>query len=117
MSGGVNFSVLVYDPCFDMFAVDCTFVTASGAFAGRGIYNTDRLSVPTEEGTILGDQQTVLDILEAEFTTLPQQLDHVTIPYDCNGAPLGEFEITEAWTNGGGQTTLVIRSVEVKDGT
>ena len=43
---------------------------------------------------------------------LPQQDDHCTIPRDCNGAPKGEYQITDATSNGGGQTMLTIRKYE-----
>jgi hypothetical protein len=115
---GLSFTTLVYQSCYDTFAVDCTFVTAAGGtFTGRGIFHTGPISVLAEFGSVISDQQTTFDIREAEVAFIPQQLDYVIIPFDCNDAPLGEFEITDVSSNGGGETTLTLRKPEVKDGT
>jgi hypothetical protein len=107
---GVNFALLVYDPNYEVFAVPVTFVTANlGTFSGRGIFDTRALNVMAEDNSIYSDQQTILDIREAEFAVLPQQQDHVIIPSDCNGVNQGEWEIIDTSTNGGGETTLVLR--------
>jgi len=111
----LNFSTLVYLPCQDTFGRDATFYPAGGgaSYWGRGIYDTRGTVVETDVGlAILSDQETIFDIREVEFGTLPKQGDRVDIPEDDAGNPaLGLFEITDAWTNGGGETTLVIRKV------
>ena len=78
---------------------------------GRGIFGTKETNVAAMDGSIYSDQQTILDIREAEFGTLPAQGDHVTISRDCNGVNQGEWEIVDSSTNGGGETTLTLRKV------
>lgn len=110
----VAFSTLVYDPCFDMFAVPVTFKPLVSqpsvpSYDARGIFDTDEIDIAALDGSILSDQKTILDIREAEFAVLPVQGDRVMIPADCNGVNRGEFEIIDADTNGGGETTLSLR--------
>src|SRR5262245_2912736 len=110
----VAFSTLVYAHCFDMFAVPCTIVPLAsqpGAppYAARGIFDTREIDVVAMDGSLFSDQKTEFDIREAEFIVLPQQNDHVIIPADCNGRPLGQFEIIDSSTNGGGETCLTLR--------
>lgn len=113
----VNFSTLVYLPNYDLFARPVTFTPLASqpgapAYNSRGILGTRALDVQGEDGSIFSDQQTILDIREAEFTVLPEQLDRVTIPADIDAGPaFGEYEIMDADTNGGGETTLVIRKI------
>lgn len=110
----VNFSTEVYRPCFDVFSVRATFHPVFSqpdgeSFNARGIYDTDEIDVVAENGSMFIDQKTIFDIRTAEFTILPQQHDRVTIPFDCNGAPLGTFEIVDVTNNGGGEATLVLK--------
>jgi hypothetical protein len=114
---GVNFSTLLYDPVYDMFAVAITVnpinsQPAAAPYDARGIYDTVDVDVIALDGSIVSDQKTIVDIREAEFPVLPLQGDHVIIPFDCNGAPLGEYEILDTDTNGGGETTLTLRKFE-----
>ena len=107
---GVAFSTNVLLPNYDFWAVDVTFTPMTGtAYQGRGIFDTRALDVQAEDGSLFSDQETILDIREAEFPTLPKQGDRVTIPRDCNGVDQGTWEITDASTNGGGETTLVLK--------
>lgn len=110
----INFSTQVYLPCQDVFSVPCTFHPVFSqpegeSYEGRCIYDTRTLDVMAEDGSIYSDQQTICDIRTAEFAVLPQQKDRVTIPFDCNGAPLGEFVIVDTSLNGGGQLTCVLK--------
>jgi hypothetical protein len=110
----VNFSREVYLPTQDLFAVPCTFYPVfsqpdGSSYTGRGIYDTRQLDVMAADGSIYSDQQTIFDIRTAEYAVLPQQKDRVTIPYDCNGVPLGDFEIVDTDLNGGGEMTLTLR--------
>jgi len=110
----VNFSTTVYLPAMNTFSVPATFYPIisnpmAGAYTERGIFSTQSLDVVAEDNSIISTQRNLFDILDAEFSVLPQQGDHVVIPHDCNGAPLGEFEIVDASSNGGGQTTLIIQ--------
>ena len=107
---GIPFSSMVYEPQYDFWAVDCFFTPMIGsAYGGRGIFSTRAMDVPTEDNAVFSDQETILDVREAEFGTLPKQGDRVTIPRDCNGVDQGTWEIIDASTNGGGETTLVLR--------
>jgi hypothetical protein len=110
----VNFDVLLQIPTFDFWAVPMTFTPMASqpgqpAYAGRGILSTYTVEVLGVDDSIFSDQRTIVDIRESEFGVLPQQDDHVIIPKDCNGVAKGEWEVTKAYSNGGGQTTLEIR--------
>jgi hypothetical protein len=110
----VNFSTMVKLPCQDMFAVPITvtpLVSQPGgaAYPARGIFNTGSTDVVMEDGSMYSDQQTILDVRDAEFGVVPIQGDLINIPQDCNGAPLGDFEVTDRFADGGGQTTLTLR--------
>lgn len=109
----VNFSTLVYAPNFDVFSIPITITPVGGAaYSARGILGTRAVDVLALDGSIFSDQQTILDILETEFAVLPKQGDIVSIPFDCNGAPQGDWEIKDSSSNGGGETTLIIRRVQ-----
>ena len=112
----VNFSTLVYLPNYDMFARPITVTPLSSqpgmpAYTARGIYDTRAIDVPAEDGSSISDQQTILDLREVEFTVLPEQLDRITIPEDADAGMIGvgDYEVVDASSNGGGETTLVIR--------
>lgn len=114
----VNFSTLLYSPLQDMFSVPVTIYPlasdpAGASFVTRGIFDTRDIDVVALDGSIISDQKTILDIREREIyalgRSLPKQGDHVLIPADCNGEPLGEYEVLDADTNGGGETTLTLR--------
>jgi hypothetical protein len=113
----VNFSTLVYLPNYDMFARPVTITPlasqpGSPAYTARGIYDTRPVDVAAEDGSIISDQQTILDVRDAEFVKVPEQLDCIAIPFDVDGGPdLGEFEVVDTESNGGGETTLVIRKI------
>ena len=102
----VNVSTLVKLPCQDMFSVPVTFTPVASqpgqpAYTGRGIFITGAVDIALTDGSVFSDQQTILDIRAAEYGTAPMQGDRVTIPVDCNGAPQGEFEITDTNDDGG----------------
>ena len=113
----VNFSELVYLPNQDMFSRPITITPLASqpgapAYVTRGIYGTRAIDVSAQDGSIFSDQQTIIDIRDAEFAVVPEQLDRVLIPADTDaGAALGEFEVVDTESNGGGETTLVIRKV------
>lgn len=114
---GINFSLLVYDPCMDTFAVivyfnPLTSMPGGAEYAGRGIFRTDALNVLAENNEIYSDQRTLLDIRHAEFPVLPQQGDHIRIPKDCNGEDKGEWVIVDSNDNGGGETEFTLRKWE-----
>jgi hypothetical protein len=112
----IEFSKEVYLRTQDTFSVGCTITPlksnpAGAAYTSRGIYTTRPVDIVATDGSIFSDQQSIFDIRELEYTVLPIQGDRINIPFDCNGAPLGDFEIMDADTNGGGETTLVIRKI------
>lgn len=114
----VNFSDLVYLPNFDMFARSITVTPLASqpgvpAYGARGIYDTRPIDVQAEDGSIVSDAQTILDVRDVEFAVLPAQLDLINIPVDSEAGPIGagDYEIINVMGNGGGETTLVIRKV------
>ena len=115
----VDFSTLVYLPNYDTFARPVTVTPLASqpglpAYSTRGIYNTRPLDVMTEDGATFADQQSILDVRDVEFSVVPTQLDRIFIPSDPDaGAELGEYEVVNAESNGGGETTLLIRKVVV----
>lgn len=109
----LNYSALVYRQAFNIFARPVTFVGGAVPPSGRGIYNTDTEDVLTEDGSVLSDQRTVLDVLEEEYTVLPSQGDNVIIPAENDLPALGEFKVIDVRSNGGGETTLTLRKVVV----
>lgn len=112
----LDFSTLVYDPGYSVFARAVTINPSVSqpnqpSYAARGIFSTQPIDVATENGAILSDQVTILDILEREFAILPAQGDTINIPSSGTLPALGDYEVIDLSTNGGGETTLVIRKV------
>ena len=72
-----------------------------------------QLNIVLEDGSIISDQDTILDIRTGEFPTLPVQGDTINIPYDpiADLPTLGDFEIINVWNNGGGEITLQLRAI------
>ena len=107
----INFAEQVYSPTYDVFSRPVTFLPKVGApFAGRGIWTTQKFDIETESAAIFSDAQTILDILEKEFTTMPSQGDQVFIPAHIGMPEVGTFEILDLDTNGF-ETTLALRRV------
>lgn len=113
----MNFSTLVYLLGQDTFARSVTVMPRASqpgapAYTARGIYDTRPIDVQAMDGSIVSDQQTILDIRDAEFSVIPEQLDQIYIGADPDAGPaLGDFEIVDKESNGGGETTLVLRKV------
>jgi hypothetical protein len=110
----INMSTLVYGPCQEVFGRPVNFSSTLGnSFSGanRGIYDSRTLNVLLEDGSILSDQQTILDIRTSEFGVLPVQGDVIDIPPEpISGLPaLGTYEITDVFHNGGGEVTLSLK--------
>lgn len=111
----INFSTLVYSPNFDIWARPITVtpvVSQPGApaYSARGIFDTESTDVLAEDGSLISQQKTILDLREVEFTVIPQQGDQIDIP-DAEQGPGGSYEVTDSSSNGGGETTLSIRKV------
>lgn len=103
----VDFASRVYIPVYDVFARSVTFtplVSQPGQqpYTGRGIYGTNSLEVLAEDNTIISDQRTILDIIEAEFAIRPAQGDLVSV------ADYGDFMIIDASSNDT-ETTFTLR--------
>jgi hypothetical protein len=112
----INMSEAVYSPCQGAFGRPVIFTSKTGdsySGTGRGIYGSTEIDVGLEDGSILSDQRTILDIRTDEFTILPAQDDTVQIPAEpITGLPdLGSFQIIDTNNNGGGEITLVLRKI------
>lgn len=115
----INMSTNLYDPCQDTFGRPVTFVSKTGnsySGQGRGIYETDKYDVVTEDNVAMSDQFTFLDIRAAEFSVLPAQEDTLTIPAEpIVGLPAeGDFQVVDLDDNGGGEITLTLRKIMTK---
>jgi hypothetical protein len=103
----------------DHFAGACTFTPLKSqpgqpSYTARGIYGTEPIDVLAEDSSIISDQRTIFDIREVEFTVLPIQGDLVFLAAANFADQLTEdatYEILDADTNGGGETTLAIRKI------
>jgi hypothetical protein len=114
---GVDYSSFVLLPNFDFWSRPVTFYPAAGGtvIIARGIFDSRAIEYPADDGVIVSDQQTILDIRDAEFAVLPRQGDQVFIGPDNFGGMQdtpGMFEIIDSSNNGGGETTLVLRKIE-----
>jgi len=112
----IDFSKQVYIPAFNTFARPVVFTPVASqpgqsAYTNRGIYSTQALDVAAEDNSIFSDQITVLDIVEEEFPVIPLQGDTLSIPAYLTLPSLGDFEIIDAATNGGGQTSFSLRKL------
>ena len=113
----IDFSTLVYLPNMDTFARGIMVTPLASqpgfpSYEARGIFDTRPVDVQGMDGSIISDQQSILDVRDVEFTVVPEQLDRIYIPADANaGAALGDWEVTDTESNGGGLTTLVIRKI------
>jgi hypothetical protein len=110
-------ATLVYKPVFATFARPVTvtpLASQPGAprYPARGIYDTERILIETLDGSLLSETRTILDILETEFSVLPLQDDHVSIPFH-EGVRGGEFIVSDrsAQGNAGGEITLRLKRI------
>ena len=110
----VNFALMPYLPNYEFWARTIVVTPIFGAsYTARGIYNTRGTIIDTDFGrAIVSDQETILDILEFEFAVLPKQGDLIDIPAYEGIPAAGLFEVTDSSSNGGGETTLIIRKFE-----
>jgi len=114
---GVNFSQFVYQNCFDYYArpvlIDpLTSQPGAGAYSARCITHSDGIEFPSEGDTLISDQRTTVDIKEDEFAVLPRQGDQIWLPVDDEGPARGPYEITDFWSNNGGEMTLALKRIE-----
>ena len=115
---GLDYSTSIYLPNYNLLARAIVVTPAvsqpsAAPYWTRGIYNPEKLDVAAEDGSILTDHRTYVDVLEAEFAVVPVQGDQVFIPADRGAmGELGNFEVIDTWHNGGGETTLQLRKLE-----
>lgn len=114
----VDFSTQVHSHTYDVFARAVTITPvksqpSQAAYSARGIFGTVAIDVVAEDGAIVSDARTILDIREIEFSVLPIQGDEITIPASGNIPAAGSFRILDTDTNGGGETTLTLRKLWV----
>jgi hypothetical protein len=112
----VDFANLVYSPNYDTWSRLITITPIASRpgelpYEARGIFDEEQLNVAGMDDTIISDQRVILDILEQEFSVLPLQRDIVDIPADGTVPAAGTFEIIDKSSNGGGETTLVLRQI------
>lgn len=112
----VNFPSAVYVPNYAVWSRTINVIPIASQpgvlpYVARGIYTTEALNVMALDDTIISDQRTILDILEMEFPIMPAQRDYIEIPADGGMPDEGTFEIIDKSSNGGGETTLVLRKV------
>ena len=115
----INFSVTNYLPCMDMFARSVMITPiasqpgAATPYYARGIFDTRGTVIQTDAGmAVLSDQETILDIRDAEFAVVPAQGDLIDIPAESGIPAAGTYVVTDAASNGGGETTLTIQKYE-----
>jgi len=109
----INFSTALYSATQDVFGRPVSFTGVGYNGTGRGIYDTDKLETVLEDGRLMVEQRTILDIREDEYPTLPVQDDQVTIPAEpVSGLPdEGTFQIIKVTNNAGGEVTLQLRKI------
>ncbi|SRR6266566_4000673 len=112
----IDFGAKVYFPAFNTFARAVVVTPLKSqplqpAYNGRAVFSMQPLDIAAEDATIFSDQIIVLDIIESEYAVLPLQGDHVHIPIDGNLPDLGDFEIVDHSSNGGGQTSFNLRQI------
>lgn len=113
----LNFDTLLLTAAQDMFGRAMTFLPVvsqpeAPAYTRRCIFSTRPVDIVSEDVAEISDQQTIVDIRESEFSVLPQQGDRLTIPAENDLSALGDWEVVQADTDGGGETTLVVRKWE-----
>ena len=116
---GVNFSLMLYMPAFIVYARPVTYYPIASqpgapSIYTRGVFHSDQIDVPLEDGSVFVDQRTSLDILIDDFgaLALPQQLDQVYVPQDSGLGPKGVlFEVVSVTDNAGGVLNLALRKL------
>lgn len=113
----VNFSTDLYLIGYNVFARPITVTPVASqpgqpAYANRGIFDSKETDILAENGSIVSDSVTILDIRMEEFPVLPMQHDIIDIPYHA-GTPGGTFEVLDlaGIGNAGGEITLTLREI------
>jgi len=112
----INFSQVIYAATQNTFSRPVTITPTKSqpsvpAYDARGILDTEALDVLAEDTSSFSDTRVVLDILDSDYTVVPIQGDTVFIPAHIGMPEAGDFVIIETKPNGGGETTLQLRSI------
>jgi hypothetical protein len=112
---GLDFSTTVYLPNYEVFARPFTVTPKASqpgepTYSARGIFDTQEFEVMLEDGTVMGTQRPIMDIIESEFPVLPQKYDIIDIPDDAEGPGRGRYEVIDSSSNGI-ETTLNLRKM------
>jgi hypothetical protein len=114
----VNFSITNYLPCQELFGRPVSIKPIASqpggeTYTNRGIYGSGPVNSDLEDGTILSDQDTILDIRDDEYPILPEQGDEITIDVDpvSGRRRLGVFMVSNVWDNDGGEVTLQLKKI------
>jgi hypothetical protein len=110
----LDFSTIIYSKTQDVFGRSVVVTPIASqpgqpAYNARGIYSTEPEDVLADEGTIFSDQRTILDVRDIEYTVIPLQGDHISIPATGSIPAAGDFEVINNKSNGGGETSLQLR--------
>lgn len=114
----VNMSIAVYLPCQELFGRPVTVnpkasIPGGSAYQNRGIFDSGPVSIDGEDASIISDQDSILDIRDDDYSTLPEQGDEIEI--DEDPASLrhreGVFMVANRWYNGGGEITLQLKKI------
>ena len=119
---GLNYSDAVYEIVYNYMA-RAIIVTPYRSieqnpvpYTMRGIYRSYALDVLAEDGSVVSDQRTELDIREDDFLEsgkpIPIQGDVIEVPEGPEGRSPGIFQVKDSSTNAGGETTLALRKFE-----
>jgi hypothetical protein len=117
----LDFANSIYIKCQDTFGGPITVTPINSqpgqpAYDARGIYGTEAIDILAEDGSIISDQKTVLDICEIEYRVVPQQGDYIFLAKGNFANQLQmdtTFEVMDSDSNGGGETTLTLRKIVV----
>ncbi|MGB8964748.1 MAG: hypothetical protein WCB99_03810 [Candidatus Cybelea sp.] len=101
---GLDWGLLTKAPQFDMFARP---ITVNGV-AARGIWHKDANEFFAEDGSIVIDNKTSIDILNSEFAVTPRQGDMVEVPADGAVPAEASHTVLSSHDDGGGMTNLVL---------
>lgn len=113
----INFNDDLYLIAMNVFARPITVtpvVSQPGqpAYSNRAYFDTKETDVLTEDGALLSDSRTFIDIRMEEYAALPMQGDLIDIPFH-QGVPGGSFEVSDLAGSGnaGGMITMTLKKV------
>jgi hypothetical protein len=106
---GFDMGEAVKKIAMDAFARPISVTPSGGAtYQSRGIWHKDANEFFAEDGSIVIDNKTSVDILNSEFAVIPRQGDSVAIPADGTVPAEATHTILSSHDDGGGMTNLVL---------